>query len=43
MTALTLAQEHQLTIRVFNLFAPKALLNVAQKDEFGSTIFPTIR
>lgn len=43
MTALTLAQENQLTIRVFNLFAPQALLNVAQNNEFGSTIFPTIR
>lgn len=38
-TALTLAQDHNITIRVFNLFAPQALLNVAHQADFGSTIF----
>lgn len=38
-TALTLAHDHGITIRVFNLFAPEALLNVAHNSDFGSTIF----
>lgn len=38
-TALTLAHEHGITIRVFNLFAPSSLLNVAHQADFGSTIF----
>jgi uridylate kinase len=38
-TALTLAHEHGVIIRIFNLFAPSALLNVAHQADFGSTIF----
>jgi uridylate kinase len=38
LTALTLAQEHKLRMRVFNLFADNALINVAQDPDFGSTI-----
>jgi len=38
LTAVTLAQEHHMTIRVFNLFAPNALVTVTQNSEFGSTI-----
>jgi len=38
LTAITLAQEHNIVIRVFSLFSPDALLHVAQDPEFGSTI-----
>jgi len=38
LTAMTLAQENNMTIRVFNLFTPQALVHVAQNHEFGSTI-----
>lgn len=37
-TALTLAQDHQQTIRIFNIFQEKALLCAAQDPLFGSTI-----
>ncbi len=37
-TALCLAQEHALTLRVFNLFSPDALLEAAHNNNFGSTI-----
>lgn len=37
-TALTLAQEHSLRTRVFNIFAHEALLHVAHNKQFGSTI-----
>jgi uridylate kinase len=38
LTAMTLAQEHALTIRVFNIFTPNALLKAASDADFGSTI-----
>lgn len=38
LTAITLAQEHGMTMRVFNFFTPNALVTVAQNPEFGSTI-----
>ena len=37
-SALVLAQEHALSLRIFNLFSPNALINVAQDKNFGSTI-----
>lgn len=37
-TAYALAQKHAITIRVFNIFTPNALLLAAQQDHFGSTI-----
>jgi uridylate kinase len=37
-TAVTLAQEHNIIIRVFNVFAKDALLTVAKNSDFGSTI-----
>jgi uridylate kinase len=37
-TALTLAHQHDITIRFFNLFKPNALLNAYENKEFGSTI-----
>ncbi len=38
LTAITLAQENGLTLRVFSIFAKNALLQVAEKSDFGSTI-----
>ena len=38
LTAITLAQEHNLKIKVFNLFEKEALLKVIQNADFGSTI-----
>jgi uridylate kinase len=38
LTALTLAAENKLAIRLFNLFAPDALIHVAKDASFGSTI-----
>lgn len=37
-TALTLASEHQLTIRVFSMNAPAALSQALHNEQFGSTI-----
>jgi uridylate kinase len=37
-TAFTLAQEHGLTIRVFDIFEPNALLTVARDPEYGTII-----
>jgi uridylate kinase len=37
-TAVTLAQEHKLQIRVFNLFTKDALLNALKDSNFGSVI-----
>jgi len=37
-TAITLAQDHNVVIKVFNLFEKNSLLNVAQNSHFGSTI-----
>lgn len=41
-TALTLASEYGIIIRVFNLFVQSALLKVASQEDFGSTIFSKI-
>jgi uridylate kinase len=38
LTAITLAQQHALKIRVFNAFSENALLNVARNIKFGSTV-----
>ncbi len=38
LTAITLAQENNVTLRIFNLFAHQALLNVAGSPDYGSTI-----
>ena len=38
LTAITLAQEHQLPIRIFNIFKTNALLEVANNQSFGSTV-----
>lgn len=38
-TALTLAQEHNQIIRVFNIFEKDALLKAAQDNSFGSKLF----
>ncbi len=38
LTALTLAAENKLTIRLFNLFTSDALIHVAKDANFGSTI-----
>lgn len=38
LSAFALAREHGLTIRVFNVFASDALLNVAKNKDFGSTV-----
>lgn len=38
LTAYSLAQQHNQTIRVFNIFAPDALQNAAQDGNFGSII-----
>jgi uridylate kinase len=37
-TAYTLAQEHRLTIRVFDIFAPNALVTAANDRQFGTII-----
>jgi len=37
-TAILLAQQHKVVLRVFNLFTPSSLLKVAQDPSFGSTI-----
>jgi uridylate kinase len=39
MTAYALAQQHKQVIRVFNIFAPQALLKAAYEKNFGSIIF----
>ncbi len=41
-TAITLAREHKLPIRVFNIFAPDALQEVNRDKNFGSTVCSTI-
>jgi uridylate kinase len=38
LTAITLAQQHVIKIRVFNIFTPNALEEVAHTPTFGSTI-----
>ena len=38
LTAYAMAQEHGITTRVFDLFAPNALQSVAQNHHFGSTL-----
>jgi uridylate kinase len=38
LTALTLAAENKLSIRLFNLFADESLIHVAKDANFGSTI-----
>jgi len=38
LTAITLAQEHNVIMRVFNMSTHNALVTVAQNHEFGSTI-----
>lgn len=42
-TALLLAYEHRLPIRVFNIFKPNALVHAAQDASFGSFITPDVR
>ncbi len=37
-TAFTLAQEHNLDLRVFNIFSNNALIQAANDPEFGSTL-----
>lgn len=37
-TAFTLAEQHQQTIRVFNIFTENALLHAAANEHFGSTL-----
>jgi uridylate kinase len=37
-TAITLAQQHRMPIRVFNAFTPNALVNAAHDTSIGSTI-----
>ena len=38
LTAITLAHQHGLTLRVFNVFTKDALINAAHDPKFGSTI-----
>ena len=38
LTAFALAREHKLPIRVFNIFAPDALLKAAEDKNFGSIV-----
>ncbi len=38
LTAITLAQQHNVKIRIFNAFAPQALEEAARTPTFGSTI-----
>ena len=38
MTAITLAQEHQLPIKICNFLSEQALINLAHNKQFGSTI-----
>ncbi|MEX0940568.1 MAG: uridine monophosphate kinase [Candidatus Babeliales bacterium] len=38
--AIALAQQHDLLIRVFNIFKPEALMQAAENDTFGSKITP---
>ncbi len=38
-TAFMLANEHKLPIRIFDLFAPEALIQAAQNSDFGSLLF----
>lgn len=40
LTALTMARDNKLTIRIFNIFSPDALVHVANDKDFGSTIHP---
>ena len=37
-TALTLARDHDMITRVFNIFAPQALITASTDTKFGSTI-----
>ena len=37
-TAFVLAQQHNLTIKIFNIFTPHALVHVLTESDFGSTI-----
>lgn len=37
-TAYALAQQHKQTIRIFNIFAPEAVIKAAQDSNFGSVI-----
>ncbi len=39
-TALSLAREHGLVIRVFSLYAPQALVRAAHESSFGSRLLP---
>ncbi len=39
LTAYAMAEQHDETIRIFDIFAPDALLKAAQDPHFGSTIF----
>lgn len=39
-TALTLAQEHNLTVRIINLFSENALVHASKDPSFGSMILP---
>jgi uridylate kinase len=38
LTAITMAKEHNIKLRVFSIFEPNALLHVAQNTDVGSTI-----
>jgi len=38
LTAITLAKQHNIKIKVFNLFKPNALIKVIQDKNFGSTV-----
>ncbi len=38
LTALAMAEQHEMTVRVFDIFAPNALIDAAQNPQFGSTI-----
>jgi uridylate kinase len=38
LTAYAMAERYQVTVRVFDIFAPNALLNVVHNPQFGSTL-----
>jgi len=38
LTAITMAKDHQMPIRVFNIFTHNALIQAAQKNDFGSRV-----
>lgn len=38
LTAIALAQDHNITVRIFSIYAPNALGHVAEDENFGSTI-----